>query len=638
MANKRKHVIFCSLQNSGLSAIHPIIHEILFRSGWMKLYDANQTTQFISDYSKNKLDVPTYHFTHDKVDAFESFLNRKNLAFVFLHRDPRDAAVSWAFFTKNQLGLFKNLTYDELLYSLATAAQPELLESASKWLNYKQCLVIRFEQMKSNPYITIQMILKHISYYDLPANNRLSDSNINEIIIRNSFENQTNRKRGESSKNYLNQNKQIGFMFRKGISGEWKERFNDKLFNDYHNLTKDFIYKLGYQIPENKPKNKNGEFIPNKITIFSPIICTASIGFLEILTNLRYHISYHLNNNNLEKLLNEKLKNINGIPVIKLQDSFCPFNADFINSIKFFNEEKITNLLIIDPREFIDLSKDSSNSIKNNLFNDESIYFDSDIDYFYVNTFLLLHLNQSNTPITLNKNNFSNDQINLILSMFLDHTDFMFDQKEYRALNNKINKILTKMNSIVYVKNNFNYSKFSEYALNFYGFKNDKNFKRLNFKQNYTKFFKLKFSNDLNTFISELIKKYSNNRIDIDLFISILHESKLNKEDFRIALDLGRSIIYASSISEEKSNYFKQNIMNTILNIHCHFFDEKSNFLSFYHIIISKNLWLFKRIPLSCILKLTFKQNIIKTIGYKVILKKFFNKYILKKFNSTKLN
>lgn len=254
----RKHVVFCSLQNSGLSAIHPIIYKILFRSGWGILYNGKETQKFTDDYKYSRFDYPMYHFSHDKIDPYYSLIDKDDVVFIYNHRDPRDAVVSQTFFTQNRLGLFTDLSFYDVLYSLAINAQPELLESATKWIKTKNCLVINFEQIKENTTLVIYSILNHISYFELPKNEILNKNEIDDIVCEYSFENQTNRKRGslnKHEKDYSNIHAQKKYnslnkgMWRNGISGEWKLYFDQKLFDKYHEINGDSLLKMGYTIP-----------------------------------------------------------------------------------------------------------------------------------------------------------------------------------------------------------------------------------------------------------------------------------------------------------------------------------------------------------------------------------------------------
>lgn len=106
-------VIFSNLQNSGSSAIVPILSEIFSVSGYfLTPYGPEGTDRLKGELSDGKITGPFFHWSHDPVDTFEGMIGDPDYRFIYLRRDPRDAAVSWAHDFENRWilkGIFQEI-------------------------------------------------------------------------------------------------------------------------------------------------------------------------------------------------------------------------------------------------------------------------------------------------------------------------------------------------------------------------------------------------------------------------------------------------------------------------------------------------------------------------------------------------
>lgn len=141
---------------------------------------------------------------------------------IYLHRDPRDAAVSWAHDFQRS-GACGDMSFPQLLEMVVTHNQPPHVRAAVRWVK-AECMVITFRQVKENTGAIVRAILDYVDYFGDADNAPLSDNEIEETIEKYSFEAMSGRKRGESGDMVRS-----GYMLRKGISGEWKSQFSADL-------------------------------------------------------------------------------------------------------------------------------------------------------------------------------------------------------------------------------------------------------------------------------------------------------------------------------------------------------------------------------------------------------------------------
>lgn len=239
----RPSVVFCNLQNSGSSAIDPVLRELFARSGYsLTKYGPEGTHRLREELERGQITAPFYHWTHDPVETFAGLIGNPAFRFIFMHRDPRDAAVSWAHDFQRS-GAFGDMPLPQILETVVEHIQPPHVRAATQWIN-SECLTITFQQVVQDVATVIHDILKYVGYFDWGLA-CLPDIEIQKTINKFSFEAMTGRKRGEEGEVI-----RTGYMIRKGVTGEWKNFFSPSLLRKCHEAMGKEIQMLGYPITD----------------------------------------------------------------------------------------------------------------------------------------------------------------------------------------------------------------------------------------------------------------------------------------------------------------------------------------------------------------------------------------------------
>lgn len=233
-------VIFCNLQNSGGSAIDPILRAILTQKNYhFTPYGPEATHRLRHDLHNNVIREPFYHWTHDPVETFRGLIGNPKYRFIFLHRDPRDAAVSWAHELK-RAGIFGTMSLAEILEMVVTHIQPPHVRAAVQWTR-SESLTITFREIKDDIQCVMRKILSHIEYFENGSGALLPDKEIDEVVQRYSFEQLAGRRRGEAGETIRS-----GYMLRSGISGEWRKHFDTDILRKCNAAIGGELIALGY--------------------------------------------------------------------------------------------------------------------------------------------------------------------------------------------------------------------------------------------------------------------------------------------------------------------------------------------------------------------------------------------------------
>lgn len=246
------NVIFNNLQNSGSSAIDPILREIFSRSQYfVTSYGPDGTDRLLTDLDSGDVRTPFYHWSHSPVSIFGPLVGDSNTKFIYLHRDPRDAAVSWSYLFKAKDIQFKKKTFLDVLDLVATHVQPPHLFYASEWLR-TNALIIKFDEIKNSTGTVIFKILDHVGYFNSGNRGALKKAEIHGIIQKFSFEAIAGFARGASK---YTVKFPPGYMLRTGTTGEWREHFSCKLLHHYDELVGHEVSELGYENAHTKTVN-----------------------------------------------------------------------------------------------------------------------------------------------------------------------------------------------------------------------------------------------------------------------------------------------------------------------------------------------------------------------------------------------
>ncbi len=223
------NIILCSLQRSGGSVVSQILGDLLARNGYcITPFGPEGTGRLRSEVMQGAINSPFYHWTHDPVETFEGMIGRADYRFIYFHGDPRDAAVSWAHdFECN--GSCPGMTFDQILEMVVTHNLPPHVKEAVRWI-HSGCKVITFRQMREDFPSLIYSILDYAGYFDvdeISPSLPLSDSEIEWIVKKYSFEACAGRRRGDDEDDMLRSHS----MLRKGMSGQWETHFNVDLID-----------------------------------------------------------------------------------------------------------------------------------------------------------------------------------------------------------------------------------------------------------------------------------------------------------------------------------------------------------------------------------------------------------------------
>ena len=195
------------------------------------------------------LPEPFYHWSHSGPETFNELLGIKTNKFIYLHRDPRDAAISWASDFHNQNLEFKDWSHRDIIKMVVTHNQPPTLEIARRWLQ-QDCLICTFDQLKSDTYSVVSSIAKYVGL-DFPST-ILDEEGLREIVARFAFETITGRNRGEVGKTIRGR-----YMFRKGLTGGWKRAFDEELISLFEDSSGLNRCSLGYLSSSSRSRAQN---------------------------------------------------------------------------------------------------------------------------------------------------------------------------------------------------------------------------------------------------------------------------------------------------------------------------------------------------------------------------------------------
>ena len=177
-----------------------------------------------------------------------NFSDTNNTAgFIYFVRDPRSVAISLSH--HNNQSLKKAV---DMMLNKSQFMQPEdgdgLLEFFSSWkinyLSWKNSkypkLIIKYEELKNNPFDNFKKILNFISQFKLVD---VDDQKIQKIIKKCEFENLQNQ---EKKRGFKEKGKGKEFFFRKGKVDEWKHELPKLLSNTITKEFKEEMEELGY--------------------------------------------------------------------------------------------------------------------------------------------------------------------------------------------------------------------------------------------------------------------------------------------------------------------------------------------------------------------------------------------------------
>jgi len=249
-------VVLNGLYASGRNFLVPMLFRLLSENGYAKcVYPVKAKEEGV-----DLLNLPPDLLMHDHFllgdAAGYSQMLKQNYKHLFLYRDLRDALVSGMNYDRNcaitsgrPLNVILNQMseLDALKYILRNQHKPPkrghsllsligAVETARHCLKNPRVHCVTFERLKSDTKGELTRIMAHIG---LNVDERL----LAEAIEEGSFEKKTRgRVRGVENKSSL---------FRKGVSGDWKNHFDDEVKALFKELFGAFLIETGYEKDDN---------------------------------------------------------------------------------------------------------------------------------------------------------------------------------------------------------------------------------------------------------------------------------------------------------------------------------------------------------------------------------------------------
>lgn len=164
-------------------------------------------------------------------------LGKNGIKYCIIYRDLRDIAVSLCFYVKRnpfhpENQRYRNLSVNESLKYFCQTRLDEYANWIRSWQknrSIEDSVVITYEELRNCPFATFTKVLR---LFQLNA----SDEKTRRIIDNYSV-----------SKKKDNKGKNSEAFFRKGITGDWKNYFDEELKRLVKDKVGDFLVELGYE-------------------------------------------------------------------------------------------------------------------------------------------------------------------------------------------------------------------------------------------------------------------------------------------------------------------------------------------------------------------------------------------------------
>lgn len=233
-AHRLKSMFLVTTGHSGASAIAPLLVDVLGPRGVSTAYFANETGHLMPGMPDNP-PAPYFHWTHHTWEALQPILTRDPASIVFLHRDLRDVACSMIgleidHFIKQHRAIGPDEERSETLARLEKRLRSDLFQrivaDTVDWWHVTRrepIKVITFDQVKAD---TVGVALDLLDWYGLNLTRALRSDVQRLYETKHSFEAVLGRPRGSDG---MMRRDAAGFMVRKGASGEWRTKFDDRL-------------------------------------------------------------------------------------------------------------------------------------------------------------------------------------------------------------------------------------------------------------------------------------------------------------------------------------------------------------------------------------------------------------------------
>jgi hypothetical protein len=207
-------------------------------------YDPRKLSErrFGQAFPSGTLDTPIY----TDYDGFASIPKPASYKAFFVMRDPRDVLVSWYFSSKFSHPLMGELSRirrdlqrlseaDGMLYSLDYLDEFGLFAAQRSWANATvrdlKVRLVRYEDLVAEKSAaTFEQLLRHCDI-------RVPGDELESILLSYRFEQLSGRAPGDEDRSA---------HFRKGVAGDWKNHFNDKIEERFDKIAGDVLSQWNY--------------------------------------------------------------------------------------------------------------------------------------------------------------------------------------------------------------------------------------------------------------------------------------------------------------------------------------------------------------------------------------------------------
>ena len=170
---------------------------------------------------------------------------------IYIVRDPRDVLLSSARHFSLDQNLMKKYMFDKNAKLMPrTNLKHEIVtilgswsDNYKSWVNSKNCLLIKYEDIINNKKKVILDLIKYLSNF---LKLEISQNKINKVIESTSFENMKKQEeKGLFQENVFDKKEKIKF-FNKGISKNWVENLNKDIQIEIEKEFNEEMKYLGY--------------------------------------------------------------------------------------------------------------------------------------------------------------------------------------------------------------------------------------------------------------------------------------------------------------------------------------------------------------------------------------------------------
>ena len=235
-----RNLLILGQPKSGSTWVHRMLADL---PGYVKWTPDNIKVWTNHDLRRSDFIPPPRGYTVTKVHASPSpeniaIVRDTRRPYIVTLRDPRDLAVSWAYFIANN----KSVGYEDIhersvserIHIYIEDVLSRILDWALGWLEESsesgQGLVLRYEQLLTDTPELVQRAAEHLGV-------RVSDHKLASIVDRHSFAKATGRKAGQEDNKAFN---------RKGISGDWRNHFTPEHTAAFEAVAAGRMERLGY--------------------------------------------------------------------------------------------------------------------------------------------------------------------------------------------------------------------------------------------------------------------------------------------------------------------------------------------------------------------------------------------------------